>query len=346
MDETIAHSRPQDWQRAYEMEVEMINMIGKEEFEHVIVDPIPCLQNLGRQILERDIRTVIDLTGWLSPALRELLPDAAIVDDFSLSRVRVVSSPTLDTTGYCVSLRRDEILSRRAELDLSSTLIVDDTSFTGGTSQKAMDLWQLKPEDVTHGFLIANTGNLGPIPGAVHLLESQGSTVISGFEIQTPRDDGWHLKDLHQHPNIEQAFAFSMLFQESVHRDGPGNEFVKKLLTHTTLINSLFPGRMTTDDIKKLGEEERFIFRNGNIHPNEIHANNPFLWASQYFQQHIDIEAVFSNQHQLLPMLSELQDITTHPDGRRQASIEMQHEMHRLKTTVGLEGITRRRERL
>lgn len=347
MDETIADASPSNWQRVRELEGELIGVIGNPCFRHELVDPIPCLRKTVKQLRGRDFSCVIDLTGWLTPAMRELFPNTPIENRFSLSRVRVVSSPRLETTGYRISMFPDEIEQVKRERDLSRPLIVDDVSFSGWTSRKTMDIWGLAPEQTTHAFLIANTGNLGPELGAVPMLESMESEVIFGHELRTPQDDGWHLKDLHQNPNLDQAFILALLFQEAVKRDGMESVLVQRFFTHETVIKTVFPDHLTSFQIKNLMQEGRFILRNGNvIDGDEIHARNPFLWASPYFQKHVDIGQILSDKDCVISLLGELRSLTTDPEGKVEASLELQREVKRTQLNNPEGQFTRGKERL
>lgn len=330
MDETIANSQPANWQKVRRLESELIGVIGDSSFRHEILDPIPCLKNLICQIRGGDFSCIMDLTGWLTPALKELFPDTPVENSFSLSRVRVVSSPRLETTGYKISMTPKEIENTKQNLDFSRPLIVDDVSFSGWTSRKTMDIWGLAPEQTTHAFLIANTGNLGPESGAVPMLRKLGSKVVFGYELITPQYDGWHLKDLHQNANLDQAFVLALLFQEAVAKEGIDSTLAQNFFTHDTVIKTVFPDSLTSSQIKDLMKEERFILRNGNvINGDEVHAKNPFLWASPYFQEHVDIRRILSNKDQVLSLLNELRTLTTDPEGRIEASRELQMEVRR-----------------
>lgn len=348
MDETIANTHPSNWQKVRELEGDLINSIGNPAFRHEVVDPIPCLREMTRQLQGKEFSSVIDLTGWLTPAIRELFPSTPIENRFSLSRVRVVSSPNLATTGYRVSMPPSEIEEVRTVMDLRKTLILDDVSFSGWTSRKTMDILGVNPEDVTHAFLIANTGDLGKDPGAVPMLESIGSKVILGKEIKTPQDDGWHLKDLHQNPNLEQSFILSLLFQEAVGKHGLDSDIAQKFFEHETVIGTVFPDHVTSEQIRNLMGEGRFILKDGNvINGNEVHARNPFLWASPYFQEHIDINKTLQNKDKVVSILSELRALTSDPEGRREASLELRREVQRMKAFRSVEGqFGRGRERI
>lgn len=332
MDETIANARPSNWQRVRQLEGELVGVIGNPTFQHDLIDPIPCLDQTVNQLKEKNFSCILDLTGWLTPAMQELFPNTPIENGFSLNRVRVVSSPKLETTGYTINMFPGKIERTKLELDLSHPLIVDDVSFSGWTSRKTMDIWGLAPEQTTHAFLIANTGNLGPEPGAVPMLRSLGSEVIFGHELTTPKDDGWHLKDLHQNPNLDQAFVLALLFQEAVKRDGMESDLAQKFFTHDTVIKTVFPDHLTSSQIKDLMQEGRFVLRNDTvIDGDEIHARNPFLWASPYFQEHVDIGNILSNKDHVISLLNELRTLTTDPEGKIEAGLELQREVKRVQ---------------
>jgi hypothetical protein len=347
MDETIANARPSNWKRVRQLEGELVGAIGNPSFRHEIVDPIPCLRETVTQLRGSGFSCVVDLTGWLTPALRELFPNIPIENGFSLSRVRVVSSPRLETTGYKISMSPDEIEETKQNLDLSHPLIVDDVSFSGWTSRKTMDIWGVTPKETTLAFLIANTGNLGVELGAVPMLRSLGSSVVFGHELTTPQEDGWHLKDLHQNPNLDQAFVLALLFQEAVKRDGMESALVQNFFTHETVIKTVFPDHLNSSQIRDLMQEGRFVLRNGNVvNGDEIHARNPFLWASPYFQKHVDIGRILSNKDHVISMLNELRTLTTDPEGKIEASLELQREVRRVHLN-NLEGqFARGKERL
>lgn len=111
LDESIANTKPENWQDVISLESKMIGMIARNDFDHLIVDPIPCLKDLVKKLDGKSFTTIIDLTGWLTPAMRELFPNTPVIDNFSLSRVRVVSSPKLEVTGYKISMSPEEIVS-------------------------------------------------------------------------------------------------------------------------------------------------------------------------------------------------------------------------------------------
>jgi hypothetical protein len=244
----------------------------------------------------------------------------------------VVSSPKLETTGYKISMFPEEIEEIKQSQNLECPLIVDDASFSGWTSRKTMDLWGIRPESATHAFLIANTGNLGSEPGAVPLLNSLGSKVVFGCELTTPRDDGWHLKDLYQNRNLPEAFDIALLFQEAFRSQGPDSETVKSLLASSKVVDTLFPENMGSGEIHNLIAQRKFILKNGNVvNGDEVHARNPFLWASPYFQEHLDVSAVRTNQAQIVAILGELSKLSGDPEAKHESSMELKREVRRIK---------------
>lgn len=341
IDESVAHARPSDWKKIGALESQLIQKIGNKELEHVLPDPLEGLQRIVDQLRDGKFTTVIDLTGWLAPALRELFPEAAIVNNFSLSRVRVVSSPKLETTGYTSTMTPEEREGLMARLDLNKPLVVDDVTFTGWTSLKTMELWRLNPETTTHAFLIANTGMLDPengVKGAAQELSSVGSHVIWGHELTTPQDDGWHLKDLHQHADICQAFDTAVEFQKLVLTAGENSEAVANFITNEQNLGILFPERLTSGQISSLVAEGKFILKNKDserlLVNGNIHARNPFLWPSKYFREHIDLASVISNRDHIIGILSELRTLTSDPEAKTEAGLELRDVVKRRLASI------------
>jgi len=322
MDETIAGASPKNWEEVRRIEHELVKIIGIPALEHELVDPVPCLKNLASQLEGQQFSCVIDLTGWLTPVMQELFPKTPVENQLSMSRVRVVSSPGLETTGHMISLSPPEIEKIKRETDLSHPLIVDDVSFSGWTSLQTMRLLGVEPYSATHAFLIANTGNLGSNPGAVSRLTTLGSKVFFGHELITPRDDGWHLKDLHRNPNPVEALNFALDFQNIVKRDGENSVSAKNFFKQgNEATRIVFPQTITSDQLKILRNEGRFIFKNGStIDDSQTHAKNPFLWASKDFSQHIDVEKVESRKDEIVALITELENLTADPNGKIEAS--------------------------
>lgn len=338
MDESIAAVHPSNWSRLVELHEDLASKIGRQGFEHQVVHPIDCLTQVAGQIKDGNFSSIIDLTGWLTPAIRELFPSTPIINEFSLSRVRLVSSPMLETTGYTVSHMPHELKKLRDVLDLSRPLIVDDVSFSGWTSRKTMELWGIDPTSATHAFLIANTGDLGPNPGAVKMLEGIGSKVISGLEITTPNDDGWHMKDLFWHSRMEDAFILAMRFQELATIYGQDAAELKSFLADDHVSKILFPESYTSSQIRDLKNEGKFVLLNGGtLQEGSRHARNPFLWASFYLRDHLDLDSLRENRLEILSTLRELRELTSDPEGQREAAIELMREVGRVKQS-GLEG--------
>ena len=90
------------------MEEELVNLIGNPKFEHELPNPIEGLVKITKELVEEKFTTIIDLTKWLSPSLRDLFPNTPVVNEFSLSRVGQLS-PNLETSGYTTTMSRDKI---------------------------------------------------------------------------------------------------------------------------------------------------------------------------------------------------------------------------------------------
>lgn len=313
MDETIADSHPDNWDTITHLYKELLSAIGKEEMEHVILDPRPCLRRIADQIHQKEYTAVIDLTGWLGSFVEALFPSAQIIDCFGMTRVRDVSSPMLKTTGHLLKSSPEELHEMKNQIDKQSVLIIDDVSFSGGTGLNTADIFGINQPD--HAYAIANTGLLGSSPGAVERIEEAGHSLVWGFEIHTPRDDGWHLKDLHQFPNLEESFRKSIVLQELMLLHGPESDEVKDFLTDPKTVETLFPTRFTAQEVIQLHTEGKFLYSklySKEAPPPEgtIHVPNPLLWTSQYLMDHIDREKLIARREDVLSILIELKGLT------------------------------------
>lgn len=327
-DESLGNSDPQTWDTILTQQRELIALIGKEEFAHEVLDPRICWKNLVRQISGQEFTTIIDLSGMFGKALQILFPNSALIAEFHISRVRDISAEGLPTTGHVSSLSIDQLRHRKQQLDLSRVLIVDDTSFSGASSEIAMQFWGLTPEQTAHAFLLGNTGEFpsgeGAKPGAVQRLQGKGSQVFIGHEIKTPEEDGWHLKDLVDHSNIDKALRTCLI-------QGKQDEQV--------LLGQSF----TTEEILAMVEEGRMMLTQ---QPKEggIHARNPFLWATEGIWEHVDKEKVRAHFGQVLPLLLSIQSLTTTPEGKIKAREGFERETMILLQNMKIEGSMTRKE--
>ncbi len=191
-------------------------------------------------------------------------------DNLHFSRVRRTDDGSLDTTGHIVSRSALQIAEELADTDTSRLLLLDDTSFSGTTNVLAeRSLRAAFPHrslDVEHGFLIANEGDLGPgVPGAIPRL----GRVAAGHVMCTPRDDGWHIFDIVQQPDLEQHL---MGVQHALH--------------HPECESKIFAGRLTSDELRTRAQNGGFV-ANGEIKGSE-HAHNPQLLSRIVAAGHVD----------------------------------------------------------
>ncbi|MFH1915907.1 MAG: hypothetical protein ABIJ21_01465 [Nanoarchaeota archaeon] len=310
MDETIAESDPKDWGRLKSLYADLIGIIGKEGFHHGIADPIPAFHTLAQKLSQEEgFSTIIDLSGWSGAFLQTLFPEAKIVSDLGMSRVRDVSSPELYTTGHILNHTPDRVEEIKRTCDLSDVLIFDDTTVTGGTGMKTARI--LGPERVTHAYLIANTGS--DENSAVNRIQRRGQKVLYGSEIDFPREDGWHLKDLHQFDNLKDAFYASLRLQD-IYLDR-SNGSVEQFLKDEENLDLIFPKRLTSAEVIDLHNQGRFILNNGRLPSNGTsHVVNPVLWASQYLMEHVDAQKVIREKDRVYGLLEEIQSIMSSND--------------------------------
>ncbi|MBS3118254.1 hypothetical protein J4417_01065 [Candidatus Woesearchaeota archaeon] len=305
MDESRAESLPSDWERIDRLYSNLIELCSRRDLEQVILDPIPCIKKITSQIKENDYEVVFDLTGWLGGLVTELFPKTNLITDFGLSRVRQVDTPLLTTTGYRQKCSEQRIQEIAQVVKGKKVLILDDVSFSGGTGLYVEKKFGIANPD--HAYLILNIGRLGSKDGAADVLK--GRNVFAGYQIKSPNDDGWHLKDLHHHPRLKEAFQKSVELQKIMGYNGDTSSEVRNELKNLDTLNLLFPEVFNVEEIMRLVAEERFILSGGNPPENSYHAKNPFLWASKYFAEQIDREKVMRNQDEICSTLIELDQL-------------------------------------
>ena len=303
MDETRADSHPKDWQKIDSLYQDLINLCGRNDVKNIILDPIPCIKKIVNEIKNNQYHAVIDLTGWLSSLAKNLFPHTQIINDFGITRVRQVDTPELNTTGHIHKCTKKRVSQLKEQLIDKKVLIMDDVSFSGGTGIFTEKVLELKNPD--HAYLIVNKGNLGPNPGAMNTLT--GRKIYSGFEMYTPNDDGWHLKDLHQHPDLLMAFKKSIKIQKLMNYNGDTSPEVKKALREQSTIDLLFPESYNSKQIQELIKKEIFSLTENVPMNGSYHAKNPLLWASKYFAKQIDRNKLITHQNSIGQILLELQ---------------------------------------
>lgn len=330
IDGVIARTRPEHWKRVFELCNELVVSVGGANFKHEVVDPLRCWINVVKPLKLQGFSCVLDLTGWLTPSLRELFPFTPI-EAFSLSRMHAVSSIRFDKSGYLLDRTRDEINEVKQALDLSRPLIFDDVGFSGRTARQVMELWGITPKETTYAFLIANAGIFGRQEGAVKTLESLGSKVFFGYELETPEDDGWHLQDFLQTPNnAEEVLHLVTQFQKMISKEGLSSNSASEFLEDETVIRTLFPEALTTSNLIELANEGRFIpLDNFSRRKEMYHAKNPLMWVMPSFVRRTDPGRIVAEKGRLATILRELHSLTSGTEGQREASEEFKRETRR-----------------
>jgi hypothetical protein len=231
----------------------------------------------------------IDLTrGSIAAEVPLLQEEIPTWEDFSISRIRQATKPALPTSGHLISHNTEEIRETLIGCDTEHMLILDDTSFSGSTSLIVEELVQSAFPDrdinFTHGFLILNTGDLGPIAGAKRRIESGGSGAIGGMEMHTPRDDGWHFFDIINQEKLPEHLTAVMGLIRLLERED-GQRLAEEFLSEPATQQVLFPQIVTTEELQACKREGRFISTeklNG-----DVHVRNPQLLPNIVGQGHL-----------------------------------------------------------
>lgn len=339
-DEIIATARPNQWQSIAEASQQLLRLIGNEEFAHEIILPQRCLPPLAEALQREKFSVIIDLTGgWLGESLKGVFPSTPIVKDFHISRVREVSNPELPTTGHVLNISRQETKALSRTLDMSAPLIIDDVSFSGFSSHVAMQHFGLQPEQTSHAFLVLNVGDLGPQPGAKHMLEATGSKVFGGQTINTSEnEDGWHLKDLIDHGSLERTLGLVLPIQEFLEKRN-GNA-VRDLFETESLRKILFPNAVKREHLNALEASGLFIRHSNRVLDEQsIHTTNPLLLASPYFLKHVSSQKFREHFDEVSDILLWLRDSMGDSEAEYEAAAELRKECTRILQPFGKERI-------
>lgn len=254
------------------------------------IEPTNNIPQLEKEIvaLREQPTLVIDLTrGKLTSSLSSIA-HVPQWNSFSIGRVREATKVDLPTSGHILSHNIEEIRDQLIDLDTSRILVLDDTSFSGTTSLLVESLLKQAFPDrkiqFTHGFLIVNTGKLGKQDGAFKQITKNGSGVISGFGMETPKDDGWHFFDIVNQDNIEDHFSVVTEILRLLQL--PNFEhLIASFLSNEDVLQSMFPQLMPADDLLDQQKSGHFLARR-NINGG-FHVRNPQLLPNIVGQNHL-----------------------------------------------------------
>jgi hypothetical protein len=321
-DELFAKSRATDWKTVADASEALISLIGNERFTHTIISPDTCIGPLGQSLAGKRFSAVIDLTdnGWLSQGLGSAIArETPVITDLHISRVREISDPRLPTSGHLVRTPREDIARIREQADLSNTLILDDVSFSGHSSELVMRLLGLTPRDTSHGFLITNVGNLGPdTNGAWNRLTKEGSTIHTGTVINTSEgDDGWHIKDFVRHDHLDRALGLIPIIHELLNDTHGNGDTLRRLFSMDCTRSLLFPHAVSGSVLSE-ADEAQFI-RSPQFSGEGMHTTNPNLLTSPAFLEHISTSSFARHIDEISGLLHGLQELTNLPEGNRDA---------------------------
>lgn len=242
----------------------LVALAGNTAFDHAIVDPLPCADNLFKQTNMKDYSCIVDLSGFFGNVIRDTFSNVSVVGNFHLSRIRVVSSSRLDGSGFLVNLNRKEVASLKDNIDFSKPLFLDDVSWSGRTISEAIRILGLDPKTATVGLLVANRGTFGEgKPGAFDILKEKGIQILAGDTVSTPQDDGFHVADFLNFNLNEIVFddilkiwekrAESQTLSGQAKKDS--EDEIRNILTRNK--EALFPKAISSEEMKLLQEQGR-----------------------------------------------------------------------------------------
>ncbi|QQG44002.1 MAG: hypothetical protein HYW86_04020 [Candidatus Roizmanbacteria bacterium] len=306
------------WEKIDSLNRQLINLAGHPSFDHQIIEPVECVRNLFSQINFHQHSVIIDLSGMFGEDLKKTFPRLPVVDNFRLSRVRVITSPRLDGVGHLITLNSKELAELKNSADLSHPLFIDDICWSGRTALDAVKIIGADLSNTTFGFLTLNRGNFGEsVPCPVQIFEQSGAKVLNGIAVHTPQDDGFHLADFFENPSTSNPDVFGIIIriQELRERAATSDETAKKTLEAEIkglLLENrevLFPSSRSTQEMKELQAEGRLI-ANGGINKNSFFDINPPNWLMPSFSRRVNSQMLRNSKAEITDVIRELKSIT------------------------------------
>lgn len=321
-DELFARADSTDWLAIEEKSAQLIGLIGRKDFDHTIISPDSCIGPLARSLSGRSFSAIIDLTDnvWLSRGLGSALNrDVPVITNVHISRVREISDPGLPTSGHIIRTPREDIVKISETVDLSKSLVLDDVSFSGKSSELVMRLLGLDPRETSHGFLITNTGNLGPkTQGAWSRLTDLGSEVHTGSVINTTLgDDGWHIKDFVRQDRLDRALGLIPVIHELFRTSQDNGALLTHLFSLESTRSLLFPNAISGEEL--FGVDTTRFIRSDSFRREGMHTTNPNLLTSPAFLEHISTELFARHIDEVSELLHSIHHLTNLPEGNTNA---------------------------
>ncbi|MBI2020684.1 hypothetical protein HYS94_04690 [Candidatus Daviesbacteria bacterium] len=356
LDEVFAQTNPNNWNESVYLAIQLIDSIGNKELEHEIVNPVESFRKLVGKLLqtpnETTVSTIIDISGWIGYGLQPIFPQAELVTDLSLSRVLDVSTTDFRRAGYVMNMSQDEVLQRANKLDLSSVLIVDDTSVSGRTGELIMDAFGIEPRNATHLLLLANLGYFptsGEEPhklGALDRLEGLGSKIFYGDSMKTPEDDAEHIRDMFYHPFIERGFHAALRLHHYISTTEHYHDQLHQFLVEDTSVRDLFPEKIEETDTTQLSDNRTFMRDRKYVTlGSSIYTTNPLLWTFNEFWRKIDESSLGEKEAQILDTLKRFQSLSTNQESILEARKALAKETQDMLQRRTIEGSANSSER-
>lgn len=305
-------AHPSRWADIDQVTKELIARIKHPAFEYAIVDPVVCLENLFSNLNIAGFSCIIDLTRVLG---QNLDPDIPRVDNFHLSRLRVISSPRLDGHGFLINLSPREVDRIKSTFDLSRPLFLDDVSWSGRTILEAAKVLSIDTRCVSAGLLVTNEGDFGESnPGAAQLLREQGISLFTGKVVFSPNEDGFHLADFSIPEPTEDVFdTFIQIQKLREIRMASDQVRTKEIdITISQILSEIrtkvFPNALSSEEVQQLQGEERLIAA-GGIRKNAHFDINPPSWLMPSFSRRVSSTMLQSNRDGIINAIRELRDI-------------------------------------
>lgn len=305
-----------NWSRLDQLHKQLVSIAGNPLYDHEIIDPLVCAEELFRQIDFDKHSVIVDLSGLFNTALHEITL-TPVVDTFRLSRIRDVLSPRLDGVGHIVSLSHFERLQLQQSIDLSRPLFIDDVCWSGRTVIDSARILGVPLDHASFGFLVLNQGIFGEgKPGPADIIKQQGGEILQGRTVWTPNDDGFHLADFFDNPFLSSPDIFDLVikiqeFREMLSvQDCSNRKELEQEIKHILGENRevLFPSSISGEQMSMLREEGKLL-AGGGFNKKSFFDINPPNWLMPSFSRRVNSNMLYGNRLMITDTLREMHNL-------------------------------------
>lgn len=321
----------QNWEEINVQSRKLISLIDNGERTHHVINPQLALISIKEFVDKTHPSVVVDLTGSLNNVIS--IPETEITSDFHISRLRRIDSPKIDGAGFLISHSQNELQKFLRLIDTSRPLIIDDVVWSGRTIVSVCDVLGLVKENTSIAAFCMNKGSFGKHQGGFGFLQEAGFTeIFSGFDVFTPKDDGFHTADLLKPGSVIDSSVFESIirlqqFRELTLLHGQGTEDKQRECLHeiTTVWKSDSNLILNSDQVKIMQSEGKIIVP-GGVPKNALFSVNPPAWIMHSLSKRISSDVLKRNKDDIINAARSLNRFAENNETVREKSAEINAE--------------------